>query len=228
MRDIKIIKTLNYSYRDIIQMRENEFVSINSICDGLNIGRKGIVSIHGRNKEYLDKERILLNKEEIKELKQIGELNSKVSSRFCLHNKKYILYIVMLASNSAKALKIREDMRRDNIELFEELEIIKTGRFKKHENDVENYLKYSFGEVNVRKQETVGNYVLDFVLFDKINVEVDENGHSDYSKEEEYNRELYIKENTNYNIIRYNPNKDKPYILMNKILSNLQMLNIQL
>ncbi|MGL4454082.1 MAG: DUF559 domain-containing protein, partial [Sarcina sp.] len=89
-------------------------------------------------------------------------------------------------------------------------------------------LKYSFGEVNVRKQETVGNYVLDFVLFDKINVEVDENGHSDYSKEEEYNRELYIKENTNYNIIRYNPNKDKPYILMNKILSNLQMLNIQL
>lgn len=224
MRDIRVVKMLDYTYDNIINMKKNEFVTINSICEGLKVGRKGLVSIQRRNKDILDKERIFPTKEEMRLLKDRGDLSLKTNGRICLYNKRYILYIIMLSSNSAKALKIREDMRRVNIKMFEEFEIIKTGRFKKHENDVENYLKYSFGEENVKKQENVGEYILDFVLFEKINIEVDENGHSDYSKVEEHNRELYIKENTNYNIIRYNPNKDKPYILINKILSSLESL----
>ncbi|MCC0669240.1 MULTISPECIES: hypothetical protein [unclassified Clostridioides] len=89
--------------------------------------------------------------------------------------------------------------------------------FKKYEEEIGNYLDFTFKKENVKRQVKCGKYYLDFIIFDSIHIEVDENNHSGYDKDKEKERVYDILNNTNYWTIRYNPQKEKPYELMAKI-----------
>ena len=91
-------------------------------------------------------------------------------------------------------------------------------RFKKYEMEIKNYLEFSFGKENVKSQVKVDKYFVDFILFDNIYVEVDENGHSGYDKSKELKREFELSDNENNFFVRYNPHKQKPYELIESIL----------
>ena len=124
----------------------------------------------------------------------------------------------MLLRDSEIAKEVRDKLLQINPKLYYELSKGNQLRFKKYETEIKNYLEFSFGEENVKCQVRCGKYNLDFVLYNKIHIEVDENGHSGYNTEKELQRKEYIKNNTNYITIRYNPNIQKPYELMKSIL----------
>lgn len=117
------------------------------------------------------------------------------------------------------ALKIRNIIAEENPELYAEMSNKDNQlRFKKYEVEIKNYLEFSFGKENIKSQVRVGKYNLDFVLFDNIHIEVDEHGHKNYNEAHESNRKDYISANTDYFTIRYNPQKQKPYELIEDIL----------
>lgn len=132
--------------------------------------------------------------------------------------KRTVLNVGMLLTESQIAKQVRDKLLQENPELYYELSKENQLRFKKYETEIKNYLEFSFGEENVKCQVRCGKYNLDFVLYNKIHIEVDESGHSGYNTEKELQREEYIKNNTNYITIRYNPNVQKPYELMKSIL----------
>lgn len=132
--------------------------------------------------------------------------------------KRTVLDVGMLLTESQIAKQVRDKLLQINPELYYELSKENQLRFKKYETEIKNYLEFSFGEENVKCQVRCGKYNLDFVLYNKIHIEVDESGHSGYNTEKELQREEYIKNNTNYITIRYNPNVQKPYELMKSIL----------
>lgn len=130
-----------------------------------------------------------------------------------------ILHIAFYLSESEVARQVRKELLKEDPKLYYEFSKANQTRFKKYETEIKNYLEFSFGKDNVKYQVSCGKYMLDFILFDKIHIEVDENGHADYDKEYEKERQVYILENTNYYTIRYNPQKQKPYELIQEILS---------
>lgn len=135
-----------------------------------------------------------------------------------IFTKRTVLNVGMLLTESQIAKQVRDKLLQENPELYYELSKENQLRFKKYETEIKNYLEFSFGEENVKCQVRCGKYNLDFVLYNKIHIEVDESGHSGYNTEKELQREEYIKNNTNYITIRYNPNVQKPYELMKSIL----------
>ena len=136
-----------------------------------------------------------------------------------IFNKQSILKIAFLLTESDVALKIRNILSKENPELYSELSNKDNQlRFKKYEMEIKNYLEFSFGKENVKSQVKVDKYFVDFVLFDNVYVEVDENGHSRYNEIKELRREFELSDNDNNFVIRYNPHKQKPYELIESIL----------
>lgn len=135
-----------------------------------------------------------------------------------LFNNRTFLRTGMLLTESEVAAEIRQSLLHENATLYYELSKSNQLRFKKWETEVKNFLEFSFGPEKVNYQVVCGKYKIDFILFNKVIVEVDEFGHMGYCSEKEKEREDYIIKNTNYKLIRYNPNKEKPYCLIDRIL----------
>ena len=112
-------------------------------------------------------------------------LFNRVSS-LRVFNRRAILNIAFLLTESDVALKIRDIVFKESPELYAQMSNKeKQLRFKKYEMEMKNYLEFSFGKGNVKSQIRVGKYNLDFILFDNIHIEVDENGHSSYNNVKE-------------------------------------------
>jgi len=136
-----------------------------------------------------------------------------------LFPRKAILRIGILLRDSEIASKVREKL--SNYPYLYNYFLFSTKlSFKKHENNLYAYLYYSFGKENIKRQVKCKNYLIDFVLYEKIAIECDENGHSGYNFQEELIRENCIK-NKGYILIRYNPHKQKPYELIKNISINM-------
>ena len=161
----------------------------------------------------------LVKGSELKELKtktaNAIELNRVPS--IITFTKRAILNVAMLLTESEVAKNIRDILSKEYPELYFELSKENQLRFKKYETEIKNYLEFSFGKENVESQVILNKYRLDFVLFNNIHIEVDENGHSSYNDIKESERENYILKNTDYYTIRYNPNLEKPCDLIFKI-----------
>jgi len=123
----------------------------------------------------------------------------------------------MLLTESEVAKQVRQELLKEDPKLYCELSKGNQLRFKKYETEIRNYLEFSFGQKNVKSQVTCGKYKLDFLLFNLIHIEVDEKGHKGYDEEKENERNEYIMFNTNYYTVRYNPQKQKPYELIQDI-----------
>ena len=135
---------------------------------------------------------------------------------------KGILKIGVLLRDSEVARQVKQRLLEISPELYRELIPENDIRFKKFEEEIGNYLEFSFGRENVKRQVAYRRYRLDFVLFDQYHIEVDEYGHRGYNEEKEIEREKYISENTDYITIRYNPQTEMPYMLMAKILKEME------
>ncbi|HDK7194980.1 TPA: hypothetical protein PTV74_003288 [Clostridium botulinum] len=136
--------------------------------------------------------------------------------------------MVFCLSESEIARQVREELLRVNPKLYYEFSKANQLRFKKYETEIKNYLEFSFGKENVKYQVLCGKYYLDFVVFDEIHIEVDENGHSGYNENFEKEREKYIRNNTKYFTTRYNPQKQKPYELIREIIECCYKINYPL
>ena len=148
---------------------------------------------------------------------EIKAILHRVSS-LRVFNRQSILKVAFLLTESDVALKIRNILSIENPKLYARMSNKENQlRFKKYEIEIKNYLDFSFGKENVKSQVRVGKYSLDFVLFDNIHVEVDEDGHKNYNVEEESIRQDYILTNTDYYTVRYNPNLEMPCDLLFKI-----------
>ena len=89
---------------------------------------------------------------------------------------------------------------------------------------VQEYLEEN--EIKWKLQHKIGNYYVDMYIPEhKIAIEVDEMGHSGYSKSDEVTREEYIKKKLTKNILRINPNENNFRIAkelgkLNKLILN--------
>ena len=167
-----------------------------------------------KNMEYSEIKLLFNNKKISRQsIKCYGINVASISNIFSI---KAILKIAMLLTESDVAMKIRDELYNQDPVLYQELNGLDITRFKKHEQQYREYLEFSYGKKNIKKQVRCGSYYIDFVLFDNIAIEIDENGHCSYDKENEKTREELIV-SKGYKIIRFNPHKELPYELIIKI-----------
>jgi len=159
---------------------------------------------------------------QLKSFKIINSIKSRARSLTIVPVKAILKFSTLLASSNI-AQEVREELVKQNPKLYEELTNGHRLQFKKFEQKYEEYLNFSFGVENIQKQVNCGGYLIDFVLFNTIAIEIDENGHSSYSNEKEIIREKHIR-SEGYNIVRFNPHKQKPYELMGMILKMTDVL----
>ena len=163
---------------------------------------------------------VLKGEELVKFKNNLGNPSSlKYISVLNTFNIASILKLAFLLTESEVAINIRNLVAKENHTLYSELSNKDSQlRFKKYETEIKNYLEFSFGKENVRTQVKVGKYVVDFILFDNVYVEVDENGHVKYDALKEQDREAELSDEDNNFFVRYNPHKQKPYELIESIL----------
>lgn len=206
--------------KTLLSLPNTELYTTEMVADYYEVGFEAIQSLIKDNREELKTNGFkLMKRSEILNALGVQLENFKVPNRgMNVFTKRTVLNVGMLLTESQIAKQVRDKLLQENPELYYELSKENQLRFKKYETEIKNYLEFSFGEENVKCQVRCGKYNLDFVLYNKIHIEVDESGHSGYNTEKELQREEYIKNNTNYITIRYNPNVQKPYELMKNIL----------
>lgn len=219
--------------KNLILMPDKETASVKQIADYYEVGEEAIQSLYKDNKAELDEDGVFIKKP--KDFSNVPEVQLKTQRGFSILNFnnnnmiitnrglkvfsiKAILRIGMLLTESEVAENVRKELYKYDPELYFELSKSNQIRFKKYEKEIKNYLEFSFGENNVKYQVKLNRYSLDFVLYDKLHIEIDENGHTGYDKEKELERQLYINKNTDYITIRHNPNKEMPFELIEKII----------
>lgn len=201
-------------------LENSGFVTVEMAANYYDVGKAAIEKIIKRNRQELKEFDIIVHS-----YKQLIDMfdNVNVPSRgLTLIPIKGMLKIGTLLCDSEIARLIRERLLEVSPQLYHKLMPENTLRFKKYEEEMGNYLEFSFGKYNVKRQVRCGKYYLDFVLFNKYNIEVDEYGHCGYDDGKEIKRENYISQNTDYITIRYNPQTEMPYMLMAKILKEME------
>lgn len=212
----------------LVLLPNSDVATTKQVAEYFNVGQQAIKSLVFDNKKELEENgMIILKNVDFKQFKidvlefdnssEIKSMFHRVSS-LRLFNRQAILKMAFLLTESDVASKIRDIVSKENPELYAQMSNKeKQLRFKKYEMEIKNYLEFSFGKENVKSQTRVGKYSLDFVLFDNIHVEVDENGHKNYNSKNESIRQDYILTNTDYYTVRYNPNLEMPCDLLFKI-----------
>lgn len=204
--------------KTLLSLPNTELYTTEMVADYYEVEIDTIKKLVERNVDELAKNNYkVLTGNELRDFKELCQIKSRARS-LATFTKRTILNVGMLLTESQIAKQVRDKLLQENPELYYKLSKENQLRFKKYETEIKNYLEFSFGEENVKCQVRCGKYNLDFVLYNKIHIEVDESGHSGYNTEKELQREEYIKNNTNYITIRYNPNVQKPYELMKNIL----------
>lgn len=94
---------------------------------------------------------------------------------------------------------------------------------KRYEEDMYAYLVATFGKEHIKKQTNCEGYLIDFVLYDYIAIEVDENGHSGYIQLYEEKREGIVKKH--YKLFRYDAREGKYLSFIAQLLNYLQQHN---
>lgn len=218
--------------KNLITFSDTGLITTQKVAEYYEVNYDAIMKIWERNNDELKEDGALLLKgNEIKEKFALDiESISRLKGKFKYKNfeftngfnillpRKAVLRIGMLLTESEVAENIRKELYKHDPELYFELSKSNQIRFKKYEKEIKNYLEFSFGENNVKYQVKLNKYSLDFVLYDKLHIEIDENGHTGYDKEKELERQLYINENTDYITIRHNPNKEMPFELIEKVI----------
>ena len=201
-------------------LENSGFVTVEMAANYYEVPKKTIESCISANKEVLEYYDVVTLKYE--KLKDMFSETAIPPRGLILIPIKGMLKIGTLLCDSEIARLIRERLLEVSPQLYHKLMPENTLRFKKYEEEMGNYLEFSFGRYNVKRQVRCGKYYLDFVLFNKYNIEVDEYGHCGYDDEKEIERENYISQNTDYITIRYNPQTEMPYMLMAKILKEME------
>ena len=217
---------------NLLLLKGNNYATTKQVANYYKVGLEAIQSIVKRfiNELESDGFKTLTGKETKEFLVNEGIAIKNYRGYFLADGEKFanrnnilfsrlaILKFAFLLSESEIASNIRRELLNNNKSLYLQMSKENSIRFKKYEEEIKNYLEFTFGKGNVKYQVACGNYKLDFVLFKNIHIEVDENGHYSYNKIKEKIREDYILDNTDYWTIRYNPHKQKPYELIRDIL----------
>lgn len=221
---------------DLILLPSTEFATTEQVATYYGVPKETIETVVIRNKEELESDGYeTYGKSEIvdflkgslvrfknfqgyMEIEHEGNLIKIANRGLRLFPKRAILRVGMLLRDSEVAKEVRAELLKENPDLYNELSRQNIIYFKKYETEMKNYLEFSFGKENVKCQVPCGRYKLDFVLFDIVHIEVDENGHLNYNELKEKIRADYIYKNTEYWTFRYNPHTQKPYELMFDIL----------
>ena len=218
--------------KELILLPNTEFGTLEQVSNYYEVGKEAIETLVIRHKDELEndgyatfkKNKVIEMLNIYKQLENtVGKsiVTLKDNTKIEIPNRglrlfpKYaILHTAFYLSESEIARQVRQKLLKENPELYYKFSNGNQIRLKKYETEIKNYLEFSFGEKNVKYQVSCGKYYLDFVLFNNIHIEVDEDGHKGYDKEFEKEREFYITEYTNYWTIRYNPKTQKPYQLI--------------
>ena len=204
----------------LLLLPNKDVATSKQVSEFYNVRLETLKSLIFDNKEeLLSNGMTVLKGVELKEFKRdIGNIEElKRVPNLTIFTKQTILKIAFLLTESEVALKIRNLLKEENPKLYTELSKENQLRFKKYETEIKNYLEFSYGKENLKTQVKLGKYSLDFILFNNIHIEVDENGHESYNKEKEEIRKDYILKNTEYYTIRYNPKIQQPYEIIKNI-----------
>ena len=220
--------------KELKTLKNTGIITSNMVADYYEVKKDTVDTIVKRNKYELEKYglqvisgrdvRKIFNNEKINNFRGHFTICDEkfANGRNTLINILSLMFIGMRLTESDIAKQIRKRLLKVDSKLYYEMMPENTLRIKKYESEIGDYLEFSFGKENVKSQVRCGKYRLDFVLFDQYHIEVDEYGHRGYNEEKEIEREKYISENTDYITIRYNPQTEMPYMLMAKILKEME------
>ena len=209
-----------HKVKGLVLLPDNTHVTVEMVANYYEVGLEAINSLIKDNRDELIGDGIkVLEGEQLKSFKNISQISNRAKA-LTIIPRRAILRIGMLLRDSEIAKQIREQISLKYPELYVEIIKSRTLQIKKYEKDIKTYLEFSFGKDNLQYQVKCDIYIIDFVLFGNIAIEVDEHGHNSYNKEKEKVRTNIIL-NSGYKLIRFNPHKQKPYELIieiNKLL----------
>lgn len=194
--------------------------TIDDVSAYYEVSRETTKSIIKRNRKEFDTydELMVLKGRELKTLRD--GLNVKnTSPSVSLFSLSGFLRAGLLLQDSEISEKIKKEMVVTGIPDKYHSVFYKNHRVLQKQHIVYQSLVETFGGVYViDKQVACGSYKIDIVIDQDIALECDENGHSNYKKEKEEQRERYI-ESKGYKLIRYNPDGlESIYHLINRIM----------
>ena len=206
------IKAIPYLTKDMV-------VSVEQVANYYEVSKKAIDSIISRHRDELETDGITtLKGDELKEFKiQLTDIHSeetkiigKRTANLIILTKKVMVKIAFYLQNNRISEEVKRYLLEVNPKLYKkfEEETLSVGYKKRYENGFEDLLYPLLGKYNkIDKQVRCGEYSIDYVINNGIAIEIDENGHEAYSKENEMIRELFIL-NSGYKLFRYNTKKD--------------------
>ena len=201
----------------LVLLPDNTHLTIEMVASYYEVGLEAINSIIKKNKHDFHKYGLkILKGMDLKKFKNNSNYKSRAKA-IALFDKIALLKIAFLLSESQVAHQIREEILIKYPCLYNHFLNSHILKLKKHEQQYQEYLEFSFGKENIQRQVQCGSYYIDFVLFNNIAIEIDENGHSSYDKKNELIRSEFILKN-GYSLVRFNPHKNKPFEIIEKIL----------
>lgn len=206
------IKAIPYMTKDMV-------VSVEQVANYYEVSKKAINTIIERHRDELETDGIMVLKgEELKEFKNkltnlYGENHlfiGKRTSAFTILSLESVILIGFYLQNNKISKQLKKYLLEINPNLYKYFEnkTLSISYKKRYENGFEDILYKLLGKYNnITKQVKCGKYHIDFVINNSIAIEIDENNHANYNRENEKIRQSYI-EKCGYKVLRYNTNND--------------------
>lgn len=187
------------------------------VAEYYNVEIETISRLFRRNREELELDNATHRKHsEIKELvncEDLAEYNISPNGSV-LYPINAIIKVAFMLRDSDVAKEVVKAFTKEFPE--DALKYTKMISYKKYEDDMYAYLVATFGAGNIERQVEHKGYLIDFVLFDHIAIEVDEDGHSGYVVLHEEKREQIIKQK--YMLFRYDTREGVYFDFISKIV----------
>jgi very-short-patch-repair endonuclease len=208
----------------------DDIMTSEQVANYYEVGIDAIQIMITRHRKEFDKSGLkVLKSNELKEFKKNLQNKSiveklKFVSKLTILNYDSILLTAFYLQNNHVANKVKIEILKVNSELYKYYEdiTISKGYKKRFEKGFEEVIYPLFNKHNkIEKQVQCGKYFIDFVINDKIAIEIDENGHKDYDVLNEIKRERAIKAK-GYKLLRFNPEEQDCLEFIGEIIELLK------
>lgn len=187
-----------------------------------NVTYKAISTTIDRNRHILESDGIVMCRgQELRKLKQKNTKIDRRTSTLILLSPLSVCRLAFYLSESNITNQIKDKILNADTSLYSYLSQKENVLVKKHEMEMGYLLTQLIGKYHkIGQQIPCGKFRIDFLIDNFIAIEVDEDGHSSYNKDNERTREKFIK-SKGYKIFRYDTRTNNILEFLGDVINEL-------
>lgn len=174
-----------------------------------------------RNRDTFNEEIEVFHGETLKKTKKVLRSHYFKISSLTIIKPRGLIRLGLLIKNNEVAEKIKKAVLSEPVlvDYYKDILLTRNQALKK-QFEIKSILSQTFsGLFEIKEEQYIGKYRVDFILNNNVIVECDEFGHRAYDQRKELERENFLK-SQGYQIVRYNPDdcNTSVFEIINKIL----------